>query len=113
MLFPSTTLLTLVLVSLKALAKDSEDQVILQTEHNDHLPEVILDDEFSAWLEETGTIRGMKGVSIAVTRKNKNDDGWTTETKGFGVADRWGTPVDDEVKSLYLDPKKSDSVSDT
>ena len=101
MLLSSIALLTLVLFFLKALAKDSGDQFVLQTEYSDHLPspEVVLDDEFSAWLEETGTIRGMKGVSIAVTRKNKNDDGWTTETRGFGVADRWGTPVDDEVKS--------------
>ncbi|KAF8513980.1 beta-lactamase/transpeptidase-like protein [Gautieria morchelliformis] len=38
----------------------------------------------------------MKGVAIAVTRRNKDGEGWTTETKGFGVADRWGNPVDDQ-----------------
>ncbi|KAF8586654.1 beta-lactamase/transpeptidase-like protein [Ramaria rubella] len=56
----------------------------------------ILDDNFDAWLKEIGNNWGMKGVAIAVTRKNKDGDGWTTETKGYGVANRWGDPVNEE-----------------
>jgi hypothetical protein len=97
MLLHSTALLV-VLSALQNLAL-GVDQTVLkiqnETKENDYIP--VLDDEFAAWLEKTGNLRGMKGVAIAVTRKNKNADGWTTETKGFGVADRWGTPVDDEV----------------
>ncbi|KAF8509526.1 beta-lactamase/transpeptidase-like protein [Hysterangium stoloniferum] len=61
-------------------------------------PELVLDDEFTAWLERTGHEWGMKGVAIAVTRRLKDEKGdwvgWTSETKGYGIADRWGTPVD-------------------
>jgi hypothetical protein len=97
----TTILLILVLSVLKTLAQGARDQFVLKKElkDSDHLPQAVLDDEFAAWLQETGNIRGMKGVAIAVTRKNKDGDGWTTETKGFGVADRWKTPVDDEVNS--------------
>jgi len=41
---------------------------------------------------------GMKGVAVAVTRRLKDENGewagWTSETEGYGVAIRWGTPVD-------------------
>ncbi|KAF8508999.1 hypothetical protein BU17DRAFT_56461 [Hysterangium stoloniferum] len=40
----------------------------------------------------------MKGVALAVTRRLKDENGewagWTSETKGYGSANRWGTPVD-------------------
>lgn len=102
MLLRSIALLVLALSVLPALALNDGDQSVfkLQNEANDSNYASVLDDEFAAWLEETGKVRGMKGVAIAVTRKNKDGDGWTTETKGFGVADRWGNPVDDEVNSL-------------
>ncbi|KAF8581984.1 beta-lactamase/transpeptidase-like protein [Ramaria rubella] len=63
---------------------------------NDHGRDEILDDSFSEWIEAIGHKWGMKGVAIAVTRKNKNDDGWITETKGYGVANRNNDPVDAE-----------------
>ncbi|KIJ33420.1 hypothetical protein M422DRAFT_35523 [Sphaerobolus stellatus SS14] len=60
----------------------------------------VLDEEFEQWLNEKGSKWGMKGVAIAVTRRTKdindNWDGWETELKGYGVADRWGNPVDEE-----------------
>jgi len=53
----------------------------------------ILDDEFETWLNKIGCRWGMKGISIAVTRhtrdENGNRSGWETEMKGYGVADRW------------------------
>lgn len=101
MLLPSVTLLTLVLSVIQTLAKGYRDQAVFQGPQRDSEYIPVLDDEFAAWLEETGKIRGMKGVAIAVTRKNKHGDGWTTETKGFGVADRWGTPVDEAVSSIW------------
>ena len=61
----------------------------------------VLDDEFEAWLNETGYKWGMKGVAIAVTRQIKGDN-WHTELKGYGVADRWGNPVDEEVRLLIM-----------
>ena len=103
MLLLSTTLLTFVLSVLLSVV-NAGDQFIFQADHNEITQSPVLDDDFAAWLEETGSARGMKGVAIAVTRKSKDGDGWTTETKGFGVADRWGTPVDDEVNSASRDP---------
>ncbi|KIJ31713.1 hypothetical protein M422DRAFT_36150 [Sphaerobolus stellatus SS14] len=46
----------------------------------------------------------MKGIAIAVTRRTKDDngewDGWETELKGYGVADRWGNTVDEDVNPI-------------
>lgn len=114
MLLRSTTLLVLALSVLPALALYDGDQSVFKLQNealNDSNYASVLDDEFAAWLEETGKVRGMKGVAIAVTRKNKDGDGWTTETKGFGVADRWGNPVDDEVNSLKKNILFLDSVT--
>ncbi|KIJ23095.1 hypothetical protein M422DRAFT_276396 [Sphaerobolus stellatus SS14] len=44
----------------------------------------VLDEEFEGWLNEKGAKWGMQG------------DGWETELKGYGIADRWGNPVDEE-----------------
>ena len=93
MFLSSSILLTLLLPVLRNVAQGAGDQFLVQTDRKETTQSPVLDDEFSAWLEETGNALGMKGVAIAVTRKNKDGDGWTTETKGFGVADRWGTPV--------------------
>ncbi|KIJ31704.1 hypothetical protein M422DRAFT_266604 [Sphaerobolus stellatus SS14] len=69
--------------------------------NNDHRRlKPILDEEFEAWINEKGFKWGMKGVAIAVTRRTKDDngewDGWETELKGYGVADRWGNTVDED-----------------
>ena len=100
MLLLSTTFLVLGLSVIHPLANGAADQVIFHDEEKDSHYAPVLDDEFAAWLEETGKARGMKGVAITVTRKNKDGDGWTTETKGFGVADRSGTPVDEKVNLI-------------
>jgi hypothetical protein len=61
----------------------------------------VLDAEFADWLEKTGDEWGLKGIAISVTRRLKDENGdwagWTSEAKGFGVADRWGTPVNADV----------------
>lgn len=62
--------------------------------------EPILDDEFGEWMNEIGYKWGMNGVAVGVTRRTKDADGqwtdqWVTESKGYGVADRWGHPVDE------------------
>lgn len=66
-------------------------------------PATVMDEEFESWLNHTANIWGMKGIGIAVTRRVKDQHGewgdWQTELKGFGVADRRGTPVDEEVCS--------------
>jgi hypothetical protein len=98
MLPHSTTLLAVVLSVIRKFAHGAGEQFFLQTvDARNDARTPILDDEFAAWLNETGSIRGMKGVAIAVTRRNKDGEGWSTETKGFGVADRWGNLVDDQV----------------
>lgn len=44
----------------------------------------------------------MNGVAIAVTRRTKDStgqwNGWVTESKGYGIADRWGHAVDEDVR---------------
>lgn len=59
----------------------------------------ILDDQFESWLHETGHKWGMKGVAIALIRRGRDEtgsEGWQTEMKGYGVADRWGRSVDEK-----------------
>lgn len=99
MVLPATTTLLAFLVSfLRTVSRATGNQIFFQAEQKDYpIRSPVLDNRFTAWLEETGNARGMKGVAIAVTYRNKDGGGWTTETKGFGVADRWGTPVDDKV----------------
>ncbi|KAF8514430.1 beta-lactamase/transpeptidase-like protein [Hysterangium stoloniferum] len=60
--------------------------------------ESLLDDEFSTWIEETGRSWGMKGIAIAIVRKNSTaeETSWTVETKGYGIANRFGDLVDEE-----------------
>lgn len=60
----------------------------------------ILDDEFEGWLNDVGYNWGMNGVAIAVVRRTKDSagqwDGWVTESKGYGIADRWGHVVNED-----------------
>ncbi|KAF8580651.1 beta-lactamase/transpeptidase-like protein [Ramaria rubella] len=100
MLLLSTILLTLALSSLENGALCAGDQVSFSHAMDPDPVGDILDDNFEAWLNETGYNWGMKGVAIAVTRKNEDGEGWTTETKGYGVANRWGDPVNEE--TLFL-----------
>jgi hypothetical protein len=78
-------------------------QVPLQSAQNASYQHPLLDNEFAAWIEETGESWGMKGLAVAVTRKNKDGQGWSTETKGYGVADRWGNPVNEEVGAISFE----------
>ena len=82
-------------------------QVLFSSQRVSSQTNLILDDDFDSWLKEMGYKWGMKGVSIAVTRRMKDEHGmwtpgWATEYKGYGVADRWDTPVTENVCLFVL-----------
>ncbi|KAF8585051.1 beta-lactamase/transpeptidase-like protein [Ramaria rubella] len=89
-----TILFILAFPSLETAVLCAGDRVPLHTRNLKHGD--ILDNDFASWLEKTGANWGMKGVAVAVVRKNEDTGRWITETRGFGVANRWGDAVDEE-----------------
>lgn len=62
----------------------------------------ILDDDFDDWLMNLTSFWGMKGLSVAVVRQHKDDDGkWDVETKGYGAKNEVGDAVTEDVSCPY------------
>lgn len=58
----------------------------------------IIDDDFDDWLMNLTSFWGMKGLSVAVVRQHKDDDGkWDVETKGYGTKNEVGDAVTEDV----------------
>lgn len=58
----------------------------------------ILDGDFDDWLMNLTSFWGMKGLSVAVVRQHKDDDGkWDVETKGYGTKNEVGDAVTEDV----------------
>jgi len=110
MAFKPSFIKTLIIASLCKIAFGLEQlQAAFSLPSHRHQTTSLLDGEFESWLNKTGHNWGMKGVSIAITRRQKDENGtwgdWETELKGYGIADRWGAPVTEDVciSSLTLE----------
>lgn len=65
----------------------------------------LLDESFDEFLAAISAEWGIKGLSVAVVRRQSNGN-WHTETKGYGVKNAAGDPVTEDVSS-FLTQKRT------